>query len=71
MIIQDGRSDPAAHSFEEFRLADASICLATRSEADEAMPGMSLGRGFAILTVMFVKKEVLFPKACWLFAVVK
>ena len=72
---QDGRSDPAAHSFEEFRLADASICLATRSEADEAMREMSLGRGFAILTVniarVFVKKEVLFPKTCWLFAVVK
>ena len=36
VIIQDGRSDPAAHSFEEFRLADAGICLATRSEPDEA-----------------------------------
>ena len=75
VIIQDGRSDPAAHSFEEFRLADASICFATRSEADEAMREMSLGRGFAILTVniarVFVKKEVLFPKTCWLFAVVK
>ena len=31
VIIQDGRSDPVAHSFEEFRLADAGICLATRS----------------------------------------
>ena len=51
VIIQDGRSDPAAHSFEEFRLADACICLATRSEADEAMREMSLGRGLAILTV--------------------
>ena len=42
VIIQDGRSDPAAHSFEEFRFADASICLATQSEADEAMREMSL-----------------------------
>ena len=28
VIIQDGRSDPAARSFEEFRLVDAGICLA-------------------------------------------
>ena len=34
VIIQDGRSDPAAHSFKEFRLADAGICLATRSDPD-------------------------------------
>ena len=75
VIVQDGRSDPAAHSFEEFRLADACICLATRSEADEAMREMSLGRGLAILTVniarVSLKKEVLFPKTCWLFAVVR
>ena len=68
VIIQDGRSDPAAHSFEEFRLADASICFATRSEADEAMREMSVGRGLAILTMniarVFAKKEVLFPKTC-------
>ena len=51
VIIQDGWSDPAAHSFEEFRLADAGVCLATRSEADEAMRKTSLGRGLAILTV--------------------
>ena len=44
VIIQDGRSDPAAHSFEEFRLADAGICLATRSEPDEATRETSLGR---------------------------
>ena len=75
VIIQDGRSDPAAQSFKEFRLADACICLATRSEADEATRETSLGRGLAILAVniarMSVKKEVLFPKTCWLFAVVR
>ena len=51
VIIKDGRSDPAAHSFEEFRLADAGICLATRSEPDEVTREMSLGRGRVILTV--------------------
>ena len=63
VIIQDGRSDPAAHSFEEFRLADAGFCLATRSEPDEATRETSLGRGFAVLTVniaqLVAKKEVL------------
>ena len=75
VIIQDGRSDPAAHSFEEFRLADAGICLATRSEPDEATRETSLGRGLVILTVniarVSLKKEVLLPKTCWLFAVVR
>ena len=42
--IHDGRSDPTAHSFEEFRLADAGICLATRSEPDVATRETSLGR---------------------------
>ena len=75
VIIQDGRSDPAAHSFEEFRLADAGICLATRSEPDEATRETSLGRGLVFLTVniarVSLKKEVLLPKTCWLFAVVR
>ena len=69
VIFQDGRSDPTAHSFEELRLADAGICLATRSEPDEAPHETSLGRGLVILTVNIVwvslKKEVLFPKTCW------
>ena len=75
VVIQDGRSDPAAHSFEEFRLADAGICLATRSEPDEATRETSLGRGLVILTVniarVSLKKEVLFPETCWLFADVR
>ena len=36
VIIQDGWSVPVVHSFEEFRLADTGICLATRSETEEA-----------------------------------
>ena len=75
VIIQDGRSDPTAHSFEEFRLADAGICLATRSEPGEATRETILGRGLVILTVniewVSLKKEVLLPKTCWLFAVVR
>ena len=74
-IIQDGWSVPVVHSFEEFRLAGARICLATRREAEEAIREMSLGRGLLILTVniarVFAKKEVLFPKTCWLFAVIR
>ena len=72
--IQDGWSVPFVHSFEEFRLADTRICLATRSEAEEAMLEMSLGRGLAILTVnisqVFARKEVQFSEKCWLFFVV-
>ena len=68
VIIQDGRSDPAAHSFQEFRLA-------ARSEPDEATRETSLGRGLVILTVniarVSLKKEVLLPKTCWLLAVVR
>ena len=37
VIIQDGWSVPVVHSFEEFQLTDMGICLATRSEAEEAM----------------------------------
>ena len=41
---------PVVHSFEEFRLADTGICLATRSEAEEAMRELRSGSGLAILT---------------------
>ena len=51
VIIQDGWSDLVARYFEEFRLADAGISLATRSEPDEATRETSLGRGLVILTV--------------------
>ena len=50
VIIQDGWSVPVVHSFEEFRLADTGICLATRSEAEEAMRELRSGGGLAILT---------------------
>ena len=50
VIIQDGWSVPVVHSFEEFRLADTSICLATRSEAEEAMRQLRSGSGLAVLT---------------------
>ena len=50
VIILDGWSVPVVHSFEEFQLADTGICLATRSEAEEAMRELRSGGGLAILT---------------------
>ena len=50
VIIQDGWSVPVVHSFEGFRLADTGICLATRSETEEAMRELRLGGGLAVLT---------------------
>ena len=50
MIVQDGWSVPVVHSFMEFRLADTGICLATRSDAEEAMPELRSGGGLAVLT---------------------
>ena len=49
-IIQDGWSVPIVHSFEQFRLADTGICLAMRSEAEEAIRELRSGSGLAILT---------------------
>ena len=49
-IIQDGWSVPVVHSFEEFPLAETGICLATRSEAEEAMRELRSGSGLPILT---------------------
>ena len=50
VVIQDGWSVPVVHSFEEFWLADTGTCLATRSEAEEAMRELRSGGGLAILT---------------------
>ena len=50
LIIQVGWSVPVVHSFEQFRLADTGICLAMRSEAEEAMRELRSGSGLAILT---------------------
>ena len=86
VTIQDGRSDPAAHSFEEFRLADAGICLGTRSEADEATRETSLGRSccccqrgfgaaFSYNSLLAQNSQVWFHvivfKTRWMFAVVQ
>ena len=62
-FFQDGWSVPVVHSFEEFRLADTGICLATRSEAAEAMLELRSGGGFTILTtkhIVVVVEEIEF-----------
>ena len=55
VLIQDGWSVPVLQTFEDFRMADTGVCLATRSEAEEAIHELRSGKVLAILIAQQVK----------------
>ena len=68
VLIQDGWTVPFVQTFEDFRMAETGFCLATRSEAEEAIRELRSVKGLAILTTKQVKdgsnSKSRRPRAC-------